>query len=135
MSPGPALTDGRLRLDEISPATGDELAGGRCLLLPPVDEVAIEGSPPADAGRLLIVVRGDAVLGRPGETLTLSGGLVVRGHLEVRGPVVVEGSLHAGSLSIEAPMEHRRAARLAQLPSSRRGVADAGRMRGLNHAG
>jgi hypothetical protein len=104
LTPGPALSDGRLRLDAISPATVDELAGGRCLLLPPADEVVIEGTQPAEAGRLLVVVRGDAVLGRPGDTALLSGGLVVTGHLAVRGPVSVQGSVHAGSLSIGAPM-------------------------------
>ncbi len=102
--PGPALTDGRLRLDAVSPATGEELAGGRCLLLPPADEVVIEGSSPAEVGRLLVVVRGDVVLGRPGETLALSGGIVVSGRLAVRGPVIVEGSVHARSFSIDAPM-------------------------------
>ena len=104
MPPGQALTDGRLRLDEIPPATADDLAGGRCLLLPTVDEVAIEGSPSAGVGRLLVVVRGDAVLGRPGETLTLSGGIVVSGHLAVRGPVAIYGGVHAGSLSVDAPV-------------------------------
>ena len=49
---------------------GDELAGGRCLLPPAGGRGASSrGSPPADVGRLLVVVRGDVVLGRPGETL------------------------------------------------------------------
>jgi hypothetical protein len=104
MTPGPALSGGRLWLDAVSPASGDELAGGRCLLLPPADQVVIEGTQPAEVGRLLVIVRGDAVLGRPGETVLLAGGIVVTGHLEVRGPVVIEGSLHAGSLGVEAPM-------------------------------
>ena len=101
-SPGQALSDGILRLDEVTPAA--DLAGGRCLLVPSGDEVTIQGSPSPAAGRLLVVVPGDAVLGRPGETLTLSGGLTVAGNLEVRGPLVVNGSLHAGSLSVEAPV-------------------------------
>jgi hypothetical protein len=104
MLPGHALTDGRLRLDEITPASGEELAAGRCLLLPPADEVVVEGSTPVDVGRLLVVARGDAILGRPGETVTLRGGIVVSGRLAVRGPVIVEGSVHARSISIDAPM-------------------------------
>ncbi len=68
-----------------------------------MDEVTIEGSPAPDAGRLLIVVQGDAVIGSPDETLMLAGALVVSGRLEVRGPVVIQGALHAGSLSVVAP--------------------------------
>ena len=102
-APGQALNDGVLSLDRLSPAGGAGLIGGRCLLLPRMDEVTIEGSPPADAGRLLVIATGDAVLGSPGETLRLSGGIVVGGCLEVRGPVVIEGSLHAGSLRVQAP--------------------------------
>ncbi len=102
--PGAALSGQVLRLDEIAPAPGVGLAGDRCLLVPAVDEVTLEGSPSLGAGRLLVVVPGDAVIGRPGETLTLAGGLVVGGHLEVRGPVVIDGTLHAGSLSVDAPV-------------------------------
>ena len=101
--PGEALVDGLLQLDDVPPAVGSDLAGGRCLLLPPADQVAIEGSAPG-AGRLLIVVQGDATLGRPGEMLTLSGGLVVTGNVEVRGEVAIEGTLHCGSLDVAAPL-------------------------------
>jgi hypothetical protein len=104
MPPGEALSGGRLRLDELPPAVGDATIGGRCLLLPELDEVAVEGTVAPDAGRLLIVVRGDAVLGAPGEQTSLSGGLVVCGHLEVLGPVSLRGALHAGSLSVGAPL-------------------------------
>jgi hypothetical protein len=100
--PGQALTGGVLRLDQLPPATGGAAAWGRCILLADVDDVAIEGTPAADAGRLLVLVRGDAAIGRPGETTALSGGLVVTGHLEVRGPLTLEGALHAGSLSVDA---------------------------------
>ena len=102
--PGPALTGGLLRLDELSVATGDAAAAGRCVLLPELDEVTIEGTSAPGAGRLLVVVQGDAVLGRPGEAVTLLGGLVVSGHLEVRGPLAIAGTLHAGSLSVGAPV-------------------------------
>ena len=50
-APGQALNEGVLSLDRLSPAGGAGLVGGRCLLLPPIDEVTIEGSPPANAGR------------------------------------------------------------------------------------
>ena len=103
-SPGPALTAGLLRLDQLSPGSGQAAMGGRCMLLPDLDEVDIEGTVPAEAGRLLLIVRGDAVLGRPGVTTALSGGLVVCGHLEVRGPLALQGTLHAGSLDVEAPV-------------------------------
>ncbi len=102
--PGPALTGGLLRLDELSTAAGDAAAVGRCVLLPELDEVTIEGTPAPGAGRLLVVVQGDAVLGRPGEAVTLVGGLVVSGHLEVRAPLTIAGTLHAGSLSVGAPV-------------------------------
>ena len=92
--------DGRLRLAELPPASGTDAVEGRCIVLPAVDEVAIEGSPSPAAGRLLVVVRGDAVVGGPGETVELAGGLVVCGHLTVRGSFTLRGSLHAGSLRI-----------------------------------
>ena len=103
--PGAALSRGVLRLDQVSPAAGAELASGRCILLPQMDEVAIEGSPPADTGRLLVIATGDVVLGRPEEVVRLAGGVVVGGCLQVRGPVVIEGTLHAGSLRVEAPLD------------------------------
>jgi hypothetical protein len=103
--PGPALSEGVLRLDRLSSAGSAGLISGRCLVLSPTDEVAIVGSPSADAGRLLVIAPGDAVLGVPGETLRLSGGIVVGGCLEVRGPVVIDGSVHAGSLRVNAPVD------------------------------
>jgi hypothetical protein len=99
--PGPWFSDGRLRLAEVPPASG-AAAGGRCLVLPFADEVIIEGSPSPAAGPLLVVVRGDAVVGQPGEAVELTGGLVVCGHLTVRGDLELTGSLHAGSVSIAA---------------------------------
>jgi hypothetical protein len=71
-------------------------------VLPIADEVVIEGVPPPAAGPLLVVVRGDAVVGQPGEAVELTGGLVVCGHLTVRGDLELTGSLHASSLSIAA---------------------------------
>ncbi len=94
--------DGRLRLDEVPPAAAADAAEGQCLVLPAVDEVVIEGSPSPAAGRLLVVVRGDAVVGQPGEAVELTGGLVVCGHLTVRGGLTLRGSLHTGSLRIAA---------------------------------
>ena len=102
-SAGPALTDATLHLDQIGAATGSDATTGRCVLLPSLDEVTLEGSPEPAAGRLLIVVPGDAVVGGPGETTVLSGGLVVGGHLSVRGELLLNGSLHAGSIAIDAP--------------------------------
>ena len=102
--PGPALADGLLHLDQLPPASGQATIGGRCILLPDLDAVALEGTPSAGVGRLLLVVRGDAVLGRPEVTTALTGGLVVCGHLEIRGPLALEGMLHAGSLDVEAPV-------------------------------
>jgi len=68
-----------------------------------MDEVTIDGSTPPAVGRLLLVVRGDAVLGEPGGTVAFSGGLVVCGHLLVRGGLRLDGSLHAGSMTIDGP--------------------------------
>jgi hypothetical protein len=99
--PGPWFDDGRLRLAEVPPASGAGVAG-RCLVLPSADEVTIEGSPSPATGPLLIVVPGDAVVGQPGEAVELTGGLVVCGHLAVRGDFSLRGSLHAGSMSIAA---------------------------------
>ncbi len=100
---GAALDGTRLRLDEIATTAGADADGGTCIVLPPVDEVTIEGTASPESGRLFIVVRGDAVIGEPGETVAFSGGLVVRGRLLVRGGLLLEGSLHAGSLAIAAP--------------------------------
>jgi hypothetical protein len=99
---GPWIADGRLQLDEIPPAIGADAGVGRCLVLPAANELAAEGSLPLPAGRLLVVVRGDAVVGRPGETVELTGGLVVCGRLTVRGALVLRGTLHAESLTIAA---------------------------------
>jgi hypothetical protein len=101
---GPALSDGGLHLDQLGAATGPEAITGRCMVLPSsVDEVTIDGSQDPAAGRLLIVVPGDATIGSPGETTVLSGGLVVCGRLSVRGELRLDGSLHAGSITIDAP--------------------------------
>jgi cytoskeletal protein CcmA (bactofilin family) len=36
-------------------------------------------------------------------TTALSGGLVVSGRLRVRGELLLEGCLHAGSIAVDAP--------------------------------
>jgi hypothetical protein len=102
--PGPALTDGVLRLDEVGPASSAALRSGRCLLLPRADELVIEGTAPAEAGQLLIVIQGDAVVGQPGGAVSMSGALVVCGRLTIRGEFRLQGSLHAGSLESRAPV-------------------------------
>jgi hypothetical protein len=101
-TPGPAFVGGVLDLAAIAPASGDELLQGRCMLLPRVDEVTIEGVGAPGAGQLLVVVLGDAVIGRPGEHVLLRGGLVVCGRLQVRGTLEVLGPLHAGSFEVDA---------------------------------
>jgi hypothetical protein len=101
-SPGVAWSAGTLRLDAIGPADPTEAVAGRCLVLPAGDEATILGSAPADGGPLLVVVPGDAVVGQPGERVFLRGGLVVCGRLHVNGELVLEGSLHAGSLIVSA---------------------------------
>ena len=63
------------------------------------------------AGRLLLVVRGDAVLGEPGETVAFSGGLVVCGHLLVRGGSAPRRQSACGSMTIDGPTRVERAAR------------------------
>ena len=102
-SAGPAFTGAGLDLEQIGAATGADAITGRCILLPPLDEVTLDGSLDPAAGRLLIVVPGDATVGSPGETTVLSGALVVCGHLRVRGELLLDGSLHAGSIAIDAP--------------------------------
>ena len=102
--PGAALAGGVLRLDEVTPATSEGLLNGRCLLLPRGREVVIEGAAPGDAGALLIVVQGDAVVGQPGERVSLRGALVVCGRLSVRADFRLDGSLHAGSLEARSPV-------------------------------
>ncbi len=102
-TPGDALAGARLSLGGIQVPAGADADGGSCVLLPAMDEVTIVGSAPPAAGRLLLIVRGDAVVGEPGETVAFSGGLVVWGHLHVRGNLFIDGSLHAGSMEIEAP--------------------------------
>lgn len=102
--PGAALIDRALLLDAVTAGTAEDLATGRCLLLPEGDEVTIEGVLPASAGPLLLVVPGDAVVGQPGARVELWGGLVVCGRLRVRGELRLLGPLHAGSLVTEAPV-------------------------------
>jgi hypothetical protein len=101
---GPWYSDDRLRLDQVTPAAAGAGDGGRCLLAAGADEVVIEGAAPPAAGRLLVVVLGDAVVGAPGETVSLTGGLVVLGRLTVRGGLHLTGHLHAGALDVAAPV-------------------------------
>jgi hypothetical protein len=103
-APGAALADGVLRLDAVAPATASGLLAGRCLLVPRGDEVWIEGAAPAEAGPLLLVVQGDAVVGQPGGSVSLRGALVVCGRLTIRGDFHLQGSLHAGGLETRAPV-------------------------------
>jgi hypothetical protein len=103
-APGAALADGVLRLDEVAPATTAGLLAGRCLLVPRGEEVCVEGAAPAEAGPLLIVVQGDAVVGQPGGSVSLRGALVVCGRLTIRGDFHLTGSLHAGSLVTRSPV-------------------------------
>jgi hypothetical protein len=103
-APDEALTGARLDLAALAPPPGGAPAGGRCLVLPSADIMTVCGEAPPAAGRLLVVVPGDAVLGDPDAPTRLSGALVVRGHLSVRGDVTLEGSLYAKSLTVVAPM-------------------------------
>lgn len=105
MSADTAWSEGRLQLDELSAASPDEMVSGRCLVLPSTDEVAVRGELRPDAGRILLIVRGDAVIGAPGETMRLTGALLVAGHLDVRGPAIITGGLHAATLAVNAPLE------------------------------
>lgn len=106
-SPGNTLDGARLSLDQLGVRPGADAQGGTCLVLPEVDEVTIDGSAPPEAGRLLLIVCGDAVLGEPGETVAFSGSLVVCGHLHVRSDLRLEGCLHAQSVTIDAPTHIR----------------------------
>jgi hypothetical protein len=101
---GDALQDGSLHLDAIGAADPAELIAGRCLVIAGRDEVTIEGVAGEAAGRLLVIITGDAVVGQPGTRVELHGGLVVRGRLRVRSELSLEGSLHAGSLDVDAPV-------------------------------
>jgi hypothetical protein len=100
---GDALRDGSLHLDAIGPADPLQSIFGRCIVLPKLDEVTIEGVARESAGPLLILVSGDAIIGQPGEPVSLQGGLVVCGQLRVRSEFVLRGSLHAGSLAVDSP--------------------------------
>jgi hypothetical protein len=102
-TPGDALMGARLSLDRIQIPAGADAGGGSSVLLPRMDDVTIVGSTLPATGRVLLVIRGDAVVGEPGETVAFSGGLVVCGHLQVRGSLLLDGSLHAGSMEVEAP--------------------------------
>lgn len=102
---GDALQDGSLHLDAIAPADTSQMVTGRCVVVTGPDEVTIEGVASEDAGRLLLVVPGDAVVGQPGARVSFCGGLVVCGHLRVRGGLTLDGSLHAGSLEVDAPVQ------------------------------
>lgn len=81
-------------------------AGGRLVLVREAgDEVVVSGVMSESADPLVVVVEGDAVLGRLGSATTLRGALVVLGTLEVRGSCGVEGSLYARSLIVKAALD------------------------------
>ena len=88
---------------------------------------SIEGSPSPAAGRLLVVVRGDAVLGQPGETVELSGGLVVCGRLEVRGDFALEGRCTRGASRSTRRLASRSRSDWRERPLPGAARADAGR--------
>ena len=104
MPAGDAFNDGSLHLDTISPADPSEMIAGRCIVLPRLDEVSIEGIAGADSGPLLVIVTGDAVVGQPGAPVALRGALVVCGRLRVRSEFRLDGTLHAESLEVDAPL-------------------------------
>jgi len=64
--------------------------------------VTIEGVASENAGPLLVIVPGDAVIGQPDAPVALRGGLIVCGHLRVRSELQIHGILHAGSLEVGA---------------------------------
>jgi hypothetical protein len=99
---GAAFYDGSLHLDALGAADLSQMVTGRCLVLSGLDEVVVEGVAGQDAGPLLIIVTGDAVIGQPGAPVAFRGGLVVCGRLRVRSEFVLEGSLHAGSIEADA---------------------------------
>jgi hypothetical protein len=101
---GEAFHDESLHLDAVSAADPSEMIAGRCVVLPEFDEVIIEGMAGEDSGPLLVIVPGDAVIGQPGAPVALRGALVVCGRLRVRSEFHLDGTLHAGSLEIEAPV-------------------------------
>ncbi len=101
---GGAFHDGSLHLDAFSAAGPGEMVAGRCVVLPALDEVTIEGIASDDAGPLLVIVPGDAVIGQPGAPVALRGGLVVCGHLRVRSEFHLDGPLHAESFQVDAPV-------------------------------
>ena len=102
---GEALSGTRLSLDDLVLPAGDVqgAAGGWCVVTPSLDQVAIDGVMDEDGARVLLVVPGDAVVGRPGVETHLYGGLVVCGELELRGEVRLDGSLFAGHLRVSGP--------------------------------
>ena len=101
---GDALHDGSLHLDAIAAASSLQMSAGRCVVLAGRDEVTIEGVASEEAGPLLVIVAGDAVIGQPGTLVALRGGLVVCGRLRVRSEFQLDGTLHAGSLEVDAPV-------------------------------
>ncbi len=102
---GAAFDGTTLRLDQLDlPASGSERENGRCVITPPLDEVRVVGSLPVDAGRLLLVVRGDAVLGDDASETALAGALVVCGELRVAGDSRIAGSVYAGRVRVTAPL-------------------------------
>ena len=99
---GDALYDGSLHLDAIRAADPSEMVAGRGIVVTGLDEVTIEGMAAEDAGPLLVIVTGDAVIGQPGVPVLLRGGLVVCGRMRVRSEFRLDGTLHAGSLEVDA---------------------------------
>jgi len=114
---GGAWQDGHLSLAAlpVPPAETEGLESGVCVLTPPAGTTLVDGvAPTGVAGRLLVLVPGDAVVGVAGGQTSLRGALVVCGDLVVRGELCVEGALFAERLSVEAPV------RLTVVPEWRR---------------
>ncbi|MFA4964188.1 MAG: hypothetical protein WC709_00910 [Thermoleophilia bacterium] len=107
VDPGEALSDGVLDLSRLperppgSPSAAADQAGFVVLVAPSGGrELLVVGVRPPVACPLVVVLVGDAVVGRAGTETALTGLLLCTGMLEVAGPLRVEGHLHARRLLV-----------------------------------
>jgi len=106
---GGAFDRGVLRLDRIPPACdaldGRPASSGFIFWLSSGDAaVRVAGVRPSGWCPVLLVSDGDLVLGDPTFDTSFEGAVVTQGHVEVEGPSVIGGGLHAGTMRVTAPL-------------------------------
>lgn len=110
--PAGALVGGVLDLAQLPLASAglagssEEADGGYVVVVPPQGDTAtlVVGARCPGGCPIVLVLEGDAVLGRAGTETRLDGAVVACRDLEIAGPATVTGHLYAAGMTVAAPL-------------------------------